>query len=218
MTPKTPPTTSGPAAPRSGPEVTPGPACPRSQSPGTSRLAPRDLDAAAQDGGRLPAQHPDVPPAAPGVPPCPRDEAGAEGVSGRSAGRAPGPSVGESEPADGPGVKGLQALAAAMSEDELERGMRRILKDLGLRLAYHPWKLHAKRAREGFPDWTITGPGGLIFRELKTEAGKVTPAQQEWLDALAAAGADAGVWRPLHLLDGTIARELADLAGYGGTR
>jgi hypothetical protein len=98
----------------------------------------------------------------------------------------------------GPGVKGLDAL--------------------GLRLAYHPWKLHAKRAREGFPDWTIAGSGGLIFRELKTEAGKVTPAQQEWLDALAAAGADAGVWRPLQLLDGTIARELADLAGYGGTR
>lgn len=109
-------------------------------------------------------------------------------------------------------------LAAAMSEDELEAGMRRILKDLGLRLAFHPWKLHAKRAREGFPDWTIVGPGGLIFRELKRQREEPTRAQQAWLDALAGAGADAGVWKPSDLLSGRVARELAALAFTTGAQ
>lgn len=109
----------------------------------------------------------------------------------------------------------LDAMAAAMSEDELEAGVRRILRDLGLTLAYHPWKTHARRASTGFPDWTITGPGGLIFRELKRQREKPTRAQRAWLDMLSGAGADAGVWRPLDLLDGTVARELAAVAGVG---
>jgi hypothetical protein len=123
-----------------------------------------------------------------------------------------------SQPPAGPELSpGIARAAALMSEDDVEAGMRRILKDLGLRLAYHPWKLHAKRAREGFPDWTIAGPGGLIFRELKKQAGDPSPAQQRWLDALAAAGTDARVWRPSDLLSGRIARELAALAGMRPT-
>jgi len=102
-----------------------------------------------------------------------------------------------------------------MSEDELEAAVRRILKDLGLQLAYHPWKLHARRAKDGWPDWAIVGPGGLVFRELKTQRGRVTAAQQAWLDALTAAGQDAAVWRPEHLLSGQVARELAVVAGIG---
>lgn len=111
------------------------------------------------------------------------------------------------------GEGGSNLLAEAMSEDDLERGLRDILKSLGLRLAYHPWKTHARRAKTGWPDWAIAGPGGLIFRELKRQREKPTRVQQEWLDALSAAGVSAGVWRPQQLLDGTIARELAALAG-----
>jgi len=36
----------------------------------------------------------------------------------------------------------------------------------------------------------------VLFRELKTDAGRLTPQQAQVLDELAAAGADAGVWRP----------------------
>ena len=104
------------------------------------------------------------------------------------------------------------AIAKAMSEDALESEVRRMARQLGLK-AYHPWKLHARRASEGYPDWTIAGPRGVIFRELKTQRGKVTPAQREWLDTLIDGGADAAVWRPSHLLDGTVAREMAALAG-----
>jgi hypothetical protein len=127
--------------------------------------------------------------------------------------KQPGPVVG-GKPAAG---LGANPVAEAMSEDDLEAGMRRILKDLRLKLAYHPWKYHAKRAREGFPDWTITGPGGLIFRELKRQGEEPTPAQQAWLDTLAA-WADADVWYPSDLLSGRIARELAAIAGLVSTR
>ncbi len=50
--------------------------------------------------------------------------------------------------------------------------------------------------RKGFPDLVISGPGGCIFRELKSEKGKVAPEQQTWIDMLTNAGEDAKVWRP----------------------
>ena len=104
--------------------------------------------------------------------------------------------------------------AAVMSEKQLEDGIRRILSDLPAILAYHPWI--SVKSKSGWPDWTFCGPRGVIFRELKKQSGKPSKAQQEWLDALIAAGSDAGVWRPSELLNGTIAIELAALAGMGG--
>ena len=46
----------------------------------------------------------------------------------------------------------------------------------------------------------------------------VSAAQEAWLEALRATGADAGIWRPESLTSGRIARELATLAGMGGSR
>lgn len=48
----------------------------------------------------------------------------------------------------------------------------------------------------GWPDVTLWRPDRLMFRELKTEAGRVTVEQRDVLDSLAAAGADVAVWRP----------------------
>jgi hypothetical protein len=36
----------------------------------------------------------------------------------------------------------------------------------------------------------------ILFRELKTEKGRPTAEQLVWLDAITAAGGDAGIWRP----------------------
>lgn len=49
----------------------------------------------------------------------------------------------------------------------------------------------------GFPDLMMVHPtrGGL-FAELKTDKGKVTPEQQQWLDTLREAGYEAYCWRP----------------------
>ena len=109
---------------------------------------------------------------------------------------------------------GHTAVAGAMSEDELEAAIRRILKDLPQVMAYHTRNSIGSTA--GFPDWCFCGPAGLMFRELKRESGRVTPAQAAWLAALRGAGQSADVWRPVDLLAGRAGRELAALAGYGG--
>jgi hypothetical protein len=154
--------------------------------------APCDLPApAAAQGDRLPS--PSHPRAVAGGPKAP-------GAAGWGSFAAPGSSP----------------LAAAMSEDELERRMRRILRDLPGILAYHT--RDSRKSPGGFPDWCFCAASGVLFRELKRQGKKPTPAQDEWLAALARAGQDAGVWRPSDLLDGTIARELAALAGLVSER
>ena len=103
-----------------------------------------------------------------------------------------------------------------MSEAELEIHVRAILKGAaaigpGMLLGYHT---HDSRASHpGYPDWTFAGPGGVLFRELKTARGKLTAAQQDWQRTLRRAGSDVDVWRPGDLLSGRVARELAALAG-----
>jgi len=51
-------------------------------------------------------------------------------------------------------------------------------------LYYHTF--NAYRSPEGFPDCVMVNPkkGRLIFAELKSETGKVSEKQKEWLDAL----------------------------------
>lgn len=96
-----------------------------------------------------------------------------------------------------------------MSEAELERAVRDLLKLHGL----HGFHAHDSRksAGPGYPDWTICGTGGLIFRELKSETGQLSPEQRRWRNVLQAAGADWAVWRPADLRAGRIGGELAAL-------
>lgn len=47
---------------------------------------------------------------------------------------------------------------------------------------YHTWRsIHSPA---GFPDCVMVRGTRLIFAELKSKKGKVSPKQQEWLDAL----------------------------------
>ena len=117
---------------------------------------------------------------------------------------------------------GTRAIAATMKEDRgpdsLDAHVRKLMKDLGLTGFHVEKSLDVEKNQKnvsvkGWPDWTIRGPHGVLFRELKSQRGRVEPEQREWLDALTAAGADAGVWRPEDLLSDRIARELAALAG-----
>jgi hypothetical protein len=101
------------------------------------------------------------------------------------------------------------AVAATMREGALQEAVRVRCKTLGL-LYYHTYR--STRSPAGFPDCVIVGPRTLLYRELKTAVGKVSAAQQSWLDALAAAGQDAAVWRPADLLSGRIDRELVGVA------
>jgi hypothetical protein len=60
---------------------------------------------------------------------------------------------------------------------------------------YHPWlSAHSPR---GWPDEALCRPPRLVLAELKSEKGKVSPAQQTWLDLLGACpGVEVYVWRP----------------------
>lgn len=48
----------------------------------------------------------------------------------------------------------------------------------------------------GWPDLVLWRPGQLLFRELKSDTGKLTEPQRDLLLSLRAAGADVEVWRP----------------------
>ena len=55
----------------------------------------------------------------------------------------------------------------------------------------------AIQGHSGFPDICMAhADKGLVFAELKTERGKLDPAQVNWLGTLAATGAEAYCWRP----------------------
>ena len=94
------------------------------------------------------------------------------------------------------------------SESDFQRAVTDLARTLGLRY----WHDNDSRRNEaGLPDLIIVGPHGVLWRELKTERGRVTSDQRDWLTDLARAGQDADVWRPSDLSSGRIARELQAL-------
>lgn len=48
---------------------------------------------------------------------------------------------------------------------------------------------------KGFPDLVLVRRNRLIFAELKSDTGKLSPEQRQWLEALKATGAEVYVWR-----------------------
>ena len=98
-------------------------------------------------------------------------------------------------------------------EADLDEHVRQLASLYGL-AAYHTRDSRGSAA--GYPDWTIAGPGGVIFRENKCQDGKPTPAQLRWARELLLAGADYEVWRPADALSGRIKLELERLRrGHG---
>lgn len=73
------------------------------------------------------------------------------------------------------------------------------------------WLTAVQGDGKGYPDVTIVGAGGVLFRELKAAKGYLKPEQKKWLSALEEAGADAGVWKPADLQSGRIEAELRAL-------
>jgi len=72
--------------------------------------------------------------------------------------------------------------------------------------------MHSRGMAGGWPDSVIIGER-VIYRELKSQAGRLTPEQRATGDALKAAGCDWRVWRPRDWLDGSIELELRTLKG-----
>lgn len=101
------------------------------------------------------------------------------------------------------------AAASLMSEDDLMKRVQRMCRDLKL-LAYHTHD--SRKSAPGYPDWHIVGRDASVFRECKTETGRTTKEQDEWIDRLRAAGHDVDVWRPRDWLSGRIQKELIALS------
>jgi hypothetical protein len=68
--------------------------------------------------------------------------------------------------------------------------------DYATRVARPAWRIYhtrnSKGSHAGFPDLVLLRPPRLIFAELKTERGKLTRAQEDWLEALAMVGSMPG--------------------------
>jgi hypothetical protein len=98
-----------------------------------------------------------------------------------------------------------QLAAKAMSEDDLTTQILELAAGLGWSLTYHvPDSRRVSAA--GFPDWVLASPKQhrVIYAELKTETGRLTPEQRQWLDVLTDGGHEVYIWRPRDLLCGHI--------------
>lgn len=54
----------------------------------------------------------------------------------------------------------------------------------------------SRRSDPGWPDLVLARPPELLVAELKTDKGRLTTAQTDWLSRLAACGIETHVWRP----------------------
>ncbi len=82
-----------------------------------------------------------------------------------------------------------------MTEAELQETVREIAKTTGW-LYYHTYR--SKRSPAGFPDVVLVRPPRVIFAELKSETGALTPDQLIWMVTLGRARpyVESYVWRP----------------------
>lgn len=79
----------------------------------------------------------------------------------------------------------------------LERDFQAAVVELARRLGCAVYHTHdSRRSQPGWPDLVIVGHKRFIIRELKTQTGRLSDAQNEWISRLARAGVDVGVWRP----------------------
>jgi hypothetical protein len=100
-----------------------------------------------------------------------------------------------------------------MSEGELEEQIRDACKKLGI-IRFHVRVSRGTTA--GLPDDILIGPGGILWRECKSQKGRLSPEQRAAGIALRAAGQDWDLWKPADWFSGRIMRELAALAGLRG--
>ena len=80
-----------------------------------------------------------------------------------------------------------------LTERQWQTIVLRAARQFGWR-SYHT--LNSWGSVKGFPDLVLVRGNRLIFAELKSNKGKVSPEQHDWLYDLSAARAEAYVWWP----------------------
>lgn len=99
-----------------------------------------------------------------------------------------------------------------MTEAELQEAVRKLCAQMGL---YHYHPVHSIGSAKGWPDSVIIGHR-VLFRELKSASGSLTPEQKLVGYRLRAAGQSWDVWRPRDWTSGTILKQLRAIAGVQG--
>ena len=79
-----------------------------------------------------------------------------------------------------------------MTERQFQNWVITLAKRMGW-LVYHTHD--SRRSQAGFPDLVLVREVTL-FRELKTETGRIRPEQRIWAKRLTESGADYALWRP----------------------
>ena len=82
-----------------------------------------------------------------------------------------------------------------VTERDWQRTITEMAQAFGWRV-YHPWtSIHSEA---GFPDLVMVKPEVVLFAELKSDRGKLTPSQVSWLAELQRCYSVVlgGVWRP----------------------
>lgn len=95
-----------------------------------------------------------------------------------------------------------------LTEDQFQQQVIDLAKLHGYRLIYHTH--NSRRSAPGFPDLVLVSEHRCraLFRELKTDTGRMSPEQFDWITSMSLAKLDAGVWRPSDLQSGRIVKEL----------
>ena len=89
-----------------------------------------------------------------------------------------------------------------MKEKVLQDHVVRLAKALGW-MVYHTYD--SRRSEPGFPDLVLVRNDEVWFVELKSEKGRLTPEQDQWLSRLEnARTVETALWRPKHWLNSTI--------------
>lgn len=87
----------------------------------------------------------------------------------------------------------VSALYFTETEAQFQASVIRYAELMGWRV-YH---VHdSRKSRAGFPDLVMVRRPRVIFAELKSERGKLSSSQFEWLAALDGCGVETYVWRP----------------------
>ena len=82
-----------------------------------------------------------------------------------------------------------------VTERDLREQVRDLTRLFGWKMYFSWTSIHSPR---GFPDLVLAHPNKrrVIFAELKSEKGKLTAYQEEWLQVLRDCEQEVYVWRP----------------------
>lgn len=98
--------------------------------------------------------------------------------------------------------RGERRPARSLTEAEFQEQVVDLAHLLGWRVAHfraagtaQGWRTPVSADGEGFVD-LVLARDRIVFVELKSDTGRLSGHQREWLIALRAAGAEVHVWRP----------------------